>query len=54
MRRWTSLAAFMLLLLLAGAADGLMDALGLAGFAIVSLAVLGAAGVLANVWGEDR
>lgn len=47
--QWTSLAAFMLILLLAGAADGLMEALGPAGFLLVGGAVLGAAWALTEV-----
>lgn len=47
--RWTSLAAFMLILLFAGAADGLMDALGPAGFLPSGAAVLGAAWALTEV-----
>ena len=46
MRRWTSLAALMLILLFAGAADGLMDALGPAGFLAAGAALLGAAWAL--------
>lgn len=42
MRRWTSLAALMLILLFAGAADGLMDALGPLLFCVVGAAVMGA------------
>ena len=45
-RQWTSLAAFLALLLFAGAADGLMDQLGLAGFAIASAVVMSTADVL--------
>ena len=48
MKNWTSLTAFLLVLLLAGAADGLMDALGMPGFLAVSAAVLGMAGLLAE------
>ena len=48
MKNWTSLAAFVLVLLLAGASDGLMDALGVRGFLAVSAAVLGAAWLLAE------
>ena len=40
--RWTSLAAFLALLLYAGAADGLMERLGPAGFAAVGAAVMAA------------
>ena len=46
MRRWTSLAALVLVLLFAGAADGLMDALGPLLFCVVGAAVLGAAWAL--------
>ena len=45
MKNWTSLAAFVLVLLLAGASDG---ALGVRGFLAVSAAVLGAAWLLAE------
>ena len=45
-RRWTSLAGFLLVLLFAGAADGLMDKLGLGRFLAAGLAVLGAAWAL--------
>lgn len=38
--RWTSLAAFLLVLLFAGAADGLMEALGPGGFLLVCLPVM--------------
>lgn len=40
MRRWTSLVSFLLVLLLVGAADGLMETLGPEGFLDVGLAVL--------------
>ena len=46
MRQWTSLAAFLLILLFAGAADGLMDLLGLAGYLAVGSAVMAAAWAL--------
>lgn len=49
MRRWTSLAALMLVLLFASAADGLMDVLGPTGFLAVGAAVLGVANVLVEV-----
>lgn len=45
-RRWTSLAGFLLVLLFAGAADGLMDKLGPGRFLAAGLAVLGAAWAL--------
>lgn len=48
MRRWTSLVSFLLVLLLAGAADGLMEALGPDGFMAVGLAVLALAWALSN------
>lgn len=41
--RWESLAALLLVLLFAGAADGLMEVLGPAGFALAGSAVMGAA-----------
>lgn len=47
--QWTSLAALMLVLLFAGAADGLMDALGPAGFLLAGMAVLGVAWALTEV-----
>ena len=53
MRRWTSLAAFLLVLLLAGAADGLMEALGPDGFLAVGLAALALAGWLADFNGKE-
>lgn len=46
--RWTSLAAFLALLLYAGAADGLMELLGPAGFAAVGAAVMAACWRLAG------
>ncbi len=49
MRRWTSLAALMLVLLFAGSADGLMDALGPTGFPLAGAVILGAAWTLAEV-----
>lgn len=49
MRWWTSLASFMLILLFAGAADGLMDALGPVWFLVVGAAVMGAARALVEV-----
>lgn len=51
MKNWTSLTAFLLVLLLAGAADGLMDALGTPGFLAVSAAVLGMARLLVESGG---
>ena len=48
MKKRTSLAAFLLILLFAGAADGLMDALGPAGFLCVGSAVMGVAWALVN------
>lgn len=53
--RWTSLAAFLLVLLFAGAADGLMEILGPAGFLAVGAPVLGAAWALttAEQWAEQ-
>lgn len=44
--RWTSLAAFLLIFLFAGAADGLMDVLGPAGFLAVGTLVMGPAWIL--------
>lgn len=41
--KWTSLAAFLLVFLFAGAADGLMEALGPAGFLAAGALILGAA-----------
>ena len=49
MKQWTSLAAFTLILLFAGAADGLMDALGPTGFLCVGSVVLGAVWALVEV-----
>jgi len=46
MRRWTSLAAFMLILLFSAAADGLMDVLGPGLFLVVGTVVMGAAWAL--------
>lgn len=46
MRQWTSLAAFMLILLFAAAADGLMEALEPTGFLVVGTAVMGVAWAL--------
>ena len=51
MKNWTSLTAFLLVLLLAGAADGLMDALGMPGFLAVLAAVLGMARLLVESGG---
>lgn len=53
MRRWTSLVSFLLVLLLAGAADGLMEALGPEGFLGVGLAVLALAWALPNFNGKE-
>lgn len=47
-KQWISLAAFLALLLFAGAADGLMDALGPTGFAIAGAVVMGGAWRLAG------
>lgn len=44
--RWTSLAAFLLVFLFAAAADGLMDALGPAGFLAAGALVMGLAWIL--------
>ena len=46
MNRWTSQAGFLLVLLFAGAADGLMDKLGPGRFLAAGLAVMGAAWAL--------
>lgn len=43
MRRWTSLAAFLLVFLFASAADGFMDVLGPTGFLVVGTLVMGLA-----------
>lgn len=51
MRR-TSLAAFMLILLFAGAADGLMDALGPNLFLLVGALVMGLAFYLEEAYGR--
>lgn len=53
MRRWTSLASFLLVFLLAGAADGLMEALGPEGFLAVGTAVLALAWALSNFNGKE-
>lgn len=53
MRQWTSLAAFLLVFLLAGAADGLMEALGPDGFLAVALAVLALAWALTDFNGKE-
>ncbi len=45
-KSWTSLAAFLLLMLLASAADGLMEAFGPVLFMVIGLAVCGAAWAL--------
>lgn len=52
MKNWTTLAAFMLILLFAGAADGIMEALGLVWFAVAGAAVMGAAWALVEVNSE--
>lgn len=52
MKKWTSLAAFMLILLFAGAADGIMDALGLVWFAVAGAVVMGAAWAMVKVGQE--
>lgn len=44
--RWTSPVAFMLILLFAGAADGLMDVIGPVRFLAVGVLVMGAAWAL--------
>ena len=49
--RWTSLAAFLLILLFAGAADGIMEAIGPPGFLLASTVVIGATWVLAEIGG---
>lgn len=54
MRQWTSLASFLLVLLLAGAADGLMETLGPKGFLASGLAVLALAGGLAHFNGKEQ
>lgn len=46
MNKRTSLAAFLLILLFAGAADGLMEAFGLTGFLPVCAVVIGVAWAL--------
>lgn len=50
MRRWTSFAAFMLILLFSAAADGLMDALGPRRFLVVGAVVMGAAWALLDYY----
>ena len=47
MNRWTSLASFLLVLLFAAAADGLMEALDLVGFLAAGTVVMGLAWGLA-------
>lgn len=47
--QWTRLESFMLIVLFAGAADGLMDKLGLMWFLIVGAVVMGAAWALVEV-----
>lgn len=49
MKNWTSLAAFMLILLFAGAADGIMDALGPGWFFALGAAIMGGAWALVKV-----
>lgn len=53
MKKRTTLAAFMLLLLFAGAADRIMDALGPGWFLAIGAAVMGTAWTLVEVewWG---
>jgi len=53
MRQWTSLASFLLVLLLAGAADGLMESLGPEGFLAAGLATLALAWALLNFNGKE-
>lgn len=53
MRRWTSLVSFLLVFLLAGAADGLMEALGPEGFLAVGVGVLALAWALSNSNGKE-
>jgi len=48
-KSWTSLAAFLLIMLFASAADGLMEALGLGWFMAVGLVVMGVARGLVEV-----
>lgn len=48
MNRWTSLASFLLVLLFAAAADGLMEALDPVGFLAAGAAVMGAAWALSE------
>lgn len=52
MRQWTSLAAFLLILLFAGAADGLMDLLGPTGYLVAGSAVMAVAWVLVE-YGQE-
>lgn len=52
-QRWTSLASFLLVLLLAGAADGLMESLGPEGFLAAGLATLALAWALLNFNGKE-
>ena len=40
---WTSLAAFLMVLLFVGASDGLMEAFGPIGFSVIGAAVMSAA-----------
>lgn len=49
--KWTSLAAFLLVFLFAGAADGLMDALGPNVFLLVGTLVMGLAWYLKEAYG---
>ncbi len=50
-KSWTSLAALLLILLFASAADGVMDALGLGWCLVIGLAIMGAAWGLVEVGG---
>lgn len=52
--RWTSLAAFLLVLLFAGAADGLMDVLGPAWFLLAGALVMGLAWILERRGDHDK
>lgn len=52
--QWTSLASLMLILLFAGAADGLMDKLGLMWFLIVGAVVMGAAWALERMGNSEK
>lgn len=48
-KRWTSLAAFLLVILFAGASDGLMEMLGPDGFLAVGMPVMTLAWRLSNM-----